>query len=763
MIKKILFFIIFYFVFFSGLSHCITEDIKIKYGDIASLRSIAAKYLGNSDLWPVILKFNGIKNINDIKPDKLIVIPAAYYKQVERKLKKAGESIRKANMNGAGILARDYINESIRLKKEAEKMKRQGNLEKALQLAGLSVKNSQRALAKALKKRKQSVSAILARKKGIVETKKPEESIWKNAKINQELIVKERLRTLERSMGQILFVDGNILNLYEKSMIVIGVMKEDILERASETKIIIVRGDALFYLKTIGNKKAFSVLSPEMETRIRSSNFKTSRDAKKITMISNYDGEIDVKAKGGKVTVKKNEGIRIESGKKPTSPKKLLPPPEIVMPFPSQIYFSDHVRIVWKKVKGALKYGIEISRHPDFTQIAHSVKTQSGSLIWKIKKGGLYFLRIYSIDNEGLEGPFSPVIEFYVNIDLSPPYLAVHTPLNGDVILSDKVIVQGMVEENTSLTINGHKVESGKEGGMFDYELDLLKGTQAIIIEAKDAAGNKTIIKRSVICSPDKGLIKFSGKYPLITNKSPVAIKGTVQPGTLVEIDGKKVNLPPSFTYFLDLPQGENIVRVKAINKAGAIHAVNLKITVDLTPPAIKLDPFPRFTKKNSVKLSGIISEAAFLTINNNPIKINKGGQFKYTVNLKNGENPVFIRVKDTAGNITEKNITIIMDVIPPIISGYTLKRDGAIYTIKVKAKDMGSGLARTGSFIIKADGKEFMGILTLNRGKDLFKGSVFISSPIEGKRIIKKIVIRDLMGNTTRDFIKDMKQWHKN
>ncbi len=758
MSKKLLFISIFYFVFFSNISHCISEDIKIRYGDIDSLRSVAAKYLGDSDLWPLILKFNNIKQADNIPPDKIITIPAAYYKLVEHRLKKASESIHKANMNGAGILASDYMDESIRLKKEAENLKRQGNLKKALQLAGLSVRNSQRALAKALKKRKQSVSAILSQKKGIVDTKKPEESIWKDAKINQELIEKERLRTLEKSMGTIMFVDGNAFNLYENSMAVIGTMKEDVLEKTSETKIIILRGDALFYLKTMGNKKSFSVLSPEMESNIHSANFKTSRDDTKITRISNYDGEIDVKAKGEKVTVKKNEGTKVETGKKPSPPQKLVRPPGIVMPFPSQIYFSNKVRIAWQNVKGASKYGVEISKHPDFAQRTYSVKTQSNNLLWKVEKGGLYFLRIYSIDNQGLEGPFSPAVEFYVDIDLSPPYLAVHTPLNGDVILSNKVIVRGMVEKNTTLTINGHEVDSKKEGGAFDYELNLLKGEQTIIIEAKDAAGNKTTIKRSVICSPDKSLIKFSGKFPLIINKKPVPIKGTVQPGTLVEIDGKKVNLPPSFTYFLDLPPGDNLVRIKAINKAGVIHTINLKITVDLTPPTIELDPFPRLTKNDSFKLSGMLSEPASLTINNNPVKINNG-RFEYGLSLKDGENICFILAKDKAGNITEKNITITMDATAPLISSYSLSKEATIYTLKIKAKDACSGLARTGSFTIEAGGNEFTGILTLNREKSLFTGSVFIPSLIKGKRKIKKILIRDLMGNAASDFIKNMNQ----
>ena len=73
-----------------------------------------------------------------------------------------------------------------------------------------------KALEIAKKKKIRSVSAVLSEKQGSVQSRKTKQLLWIESLINQELEEREHVRTLDRSMGKILFIDGNIF-IKEKS------------------------------------------------------------------------------------------------------------------------------------------------------------------------------------------------------------------------------------------------------------------------------------------------------------------------------------------------------------------------------------------------------------------------------------------------------------------------------------------------------------------------------------------------------------------
>ena len=105
-------------------------------------------------------------------------------------------------------------------------------------------------------------------------------------------------------------------------------------------------------------------------------------------------------------------------------------------------------------------------------------------------------------DTTGNESRQSTV--YKVVIDRKPPKLEVTEPENNAVITQEDgeqtfIIVKGSVEENAIVTVNGHQAIV-REEGRFEYRLLLTEPEENTIkIEARDLAGNKTTVEKTVI------------------------------------------------------------------------------------------------------------------------------------------------------------------------------------------------------------------------------------------------------------------------
>lgn len=730
------------------------DNVKIFLSHKDSLRSIAEKYFDDPNLWQIIMYYNGFNKISDIQPDTMLTIPVKLYKNTADSIKNAQEIIYKANMTGAKILAGDLIEKAIGHQQKARVLLKNGKLKKAGQAARQALSYANEALDKTRIKRTRSVSAILTKKENIVQTRSPGQIIWNDAVINQELVEKERVRTLSQSSGEILFIDGSRLTLNENSLTVIGKMEEDRILKSRKTSVTLLQGDVLVYLSALNKQNEFDLSTPGVGSVIRSKEFRTSRDVKEITRFSNFDGEIDIKASGSSVTIYKNQGTKIEPGRSPAPPMKLLPAPVIIKPAENTTILSSFINFKWEEVKGAKKYRIEISDSQEFKRIIHAGRSNNTGYRWKTPGKGEYYLRIYSEDSNSLAGPFSRTLKFYSDIDTSPPFLSILSPGKDKIVFSNVLEICGIVEKDAVLYINEKKINSdiklGKDG-KFTYFFTLSKGPQDINIKAVDLAGNETLVKRRIIYSVQEQILSLDVPNPFIVNYTPVTIKGRIQNQTKVRINDKPVNLPESFSHILFLSQGKHEVRINAVNPGGKVMDMVQNIIIDLTPPEIFQDSFPIYTDKSSIRLSGRFSEDVTLRINDEPVLV-KEKKYNYPAKLKQGNNYLAIVAEDFAGNRTQKILLIINDIQGPEIINYKISpntiKGGEVVTLNVKAIDKGVGLARTGSFVIDISGSLYSGILTLGQGTYNAQGSVFIPPGIAGKVKINRILLQDHLGN---------------
>lgn len=105
-------------------------------------------------------------------------------------------------------------------------------------------------------------------------------------------------------------------------------------------------------------------------------------------------------------------------------------------------------------------------------------------------------------DSTGNEGRPSTV--YKVIIDRKPPKLEVTEPEDRTIVTEEKdkqtfILVKGNAEENAIVTVNGYQAIVREEGN-FEYRLPLSDEGETIIkIEARDLAGNKTTVEKTVI------------------------------------------------------------------------------------------------------------------------------------------------------------------------------------------------------------------------------------------------------------------------
>lgn len=741
----------------NGAASSADGDVQITLKAGESLRQVSEQQLGDGDAWQLVLRYNGLQNPDAVGAGTVLRVPVALYRKLHQHLEHSAALISEANREGAALLAEKEIAEAVRLRDQSLYLRQEARLEEAAAQAALAETAAQAALAKAQQSQTQSAEAWLAAKSGTVQNRASDASGWQDTKLEQKLQERERVRTLARSRCTIRFSDQSQLTLDEHALVVIGSMKKNVLRTSYSNSVSMIKGDILVHLAALNQQKQFKVNLPDITADVRSRSFLASRDKKNVTRIANYDGEIDIRAAGAQVTVRKNQATKVKPGQQPDMPHLLLPPPKIISPQPEQKLHKALLLFKWEPVAHASQYHLEISRSPNFLQLLSSDKVNGWSWQWQLPASGPYFFRIKTIDQDGCPGPFSEAVNFFVDLDSRPPFLVLHQP-EKDILTADKAIeVRGEVEKTARLRLNGQEVKADADG-RFRHVLALRGDSMVIKAEATDAAGNTSTVERTVTLRQDNRLIQLDNPEQLISKTEEVPISGQLLPGVQLQINKTPVQAAGRFTHLLHLAEGEHDVEVEAVASDGKSETLRLHVLVDLQPPTIdvNLKELERVTSAEQIILSGAVSEEASLTLNGKEVTLTDKS-FKETVPLAEGDNNLLLVAEDRAGNRSFWKTSILRDSQPPQILSATLSpietKGGEMVRLAAKIEDAGVGTAKSGSFVAEVNGRPFKGILKYTGEKpDNFIGSIFILPGLAGKVKLREIRVQDMLGNAAAD-----------
>jgi flagellar hook assembly protein FlgD len=243
-------------------------------------------------------------------------------------------------------------------------------------------------------------------------------------------------------------------------------------------------------------------------------------------------------------------------------------------------------------------------------------------------------------------------------VDTLPPVVQVANLPDGMQVNKANLTFEGITEPGAIIFVGGSSQPIRVDNsGRFSFSYKLNDGENAVELQAADAAGNITRVKRVV------GLITEPPEIELNrpmdnewTNNQMLTIEGRTRPGATLTVNGQaiRVNADGTFQHQLILEQGGNALHFIATDSVGNVatldRVVHLKtgaspIQLNVEEGAIVADP--------SLQLVGKVDPGSQVTLNGQPLTVSPLGDFRVIAPLNAGENIINIEARDAAGNVT--------------------------------------------------------------------------------------------------------------
>ncbi len=741
--------------------------ITVTLTEERSIRDIAKQYLGDSDLWPEILRANGLTSIIDLRPGQSLQVPVSLITAADSALRRALVKIQEANKAGAQLFAPVQIEQAIDYRDDALVRRGEGVWEETLSLAEQSEVSAVEARDVSETNRDQAAEARLSDRQGDVEGQQPRDLTWGERPLNSILIEEEKVRTLSRSTAQITFRDASRLRLNANSQAVIQRMRVDPLNNREEARVSLVEGDFYALLAGDGNRQQFQVDIPEIDARIDSGNFWVSHgeDGARFT---NYDDKpVEVQAHGETVMLGRNEGTVVRPGETPDDSTSVLPQPALVSPDDDGVYFSGAIKLTWNDVPRAQGYWLEVAHDPGFGRMVHSR--------WGLFDTGFedetfppgqYYWRIAALDSAGLPGARSAIWRFDVRVDTDPPYLRIQSPVEGDVLRDATIDVTGESEADAAVTINGVPAELDTQGA-YAYALTPEVGDNAVVIVSRDPAGNETSKTLNFVYMPDRELsalfdddIPATGRDHFLTGNNVLSLAGETAENAQLVVLTETGDLRTTayadgagrFTLNVPMEAESESFALQIIAPSGLTSEQALSATIDKTPPNVGLSaPVPRVVAEGLLVLEGSLEDGATLTLNGNAVTVNEGA-YAVEVELRPGANLLEFVATDAVGNVKIEKWVSRVDNAPPELVRHVItpneRGDNTMLTVQVFAED-DSGLVKVAPFSIVAGGQTYTGYMRYNRAMRGYQGSVEVPAVSAGDAALARVELQDHAGNS--------------
>ena len=265
-------------------------------------------------------------------------------------------------------------------------------------------------------------------------------------------------------------------------------------------------------------------------------------------------------------------------------------------------------------------------------------------------------------------------VQVNVTCDLTPPEVILERPLDGEHLNTLTTVVEGSVDADaTGLFINGFEVAI--ISGTFEETIDLGQGTNSLLIQAIDSAGNIWHGQYSLLVDIDPPSLWIESPVDgAIIASTFVMVTGGMADGVGLEMNGEEVMVTDEFHHLVQLdetpPGGEpNIIEVVAWDEAGNEAWVVLHITRDTVAPELSVGQVPETTKEAQINLSGSVGDVqdiAQVLVNGWHVDIREDGTFTALLTLSVGLNEIQVMAVDHADNEESKWFMVERTEAPP-------------------------------------------------------------------------------------------------
>lgn len=523
--------------------------------------------------------------------------------------------------------------------------------------------------------------------KGKVEVQKVRSSKWVRVKKGMSLTEGDKIRTKARSQVVIKWADGSMVKLSSYTNFAINKAYLDEKSGSETTNLQLWIGKVYSRVKKVLSPgSSFEIQTPSAIAGVRSTIWSTKVIAGGETEVTTYEGQVWVSAKGVTVSVVAGQKTVIEPNQPPKPPEEMteeekeeweaqediIKVEEVVEEEAITITIespSEGAEVEEEKIKVS---GITQAYATVSIDGVTGVADASGRFTMEVLlTEGENVLTITATSTTGktasktLRLKYTPTEE-----DTVPPQLTITFPRDHFITNKPQIMVTGVSEKDAQVMINGELIPVDAQGG-FKKPIVLFEGENIIKVEAKDTAGNSTISVVRVILDtipPFLNINEPPDKY--LATHPDLSIFGFTEKKTKVKIQGEEitVNIDGSFSKKMILREGNNTIKIEAIDLAGNITIVTKNVYYDGQPPYLTVQEPPDnyVTHHPSVLVIGFTEPGSRVFISQKEVYVDPAGVFKQNVSLKEGPNGITITSVDKAGNKASIVKRVVYTDIPP-------------------------------------------------------------------------------------------------
>ncbi|MEW5760214.1 MAG: right-handed parallel beta-helix repeat-containing protein, partial [Candidatus Thermoplasmatota archaeon] len=320
-------------------------------------------------------------------------------------------------------------------------------------------------------------------------------------------------------------------------------------------------------------------------------------------------------------------------------------PPKLMVSEPEDELVTGEERV---KISGMVEEGAELKINNESVTTIYGTFTYS----FKLKEGK----NIITVEAKDKAGNLNFVV-LTVTYDSTPPIISIEEPKDGQITNKKILYINGSLDEEGSISINGEKVTLSEL--KFTHQITLLEGSNEIVVQAIDKVGNERIMKIFVVLDSQPPSISVS--LPAYTNKKNLTVEGEVIDCYELKVNGEVVLFEgKNFSTLVSLLEGENIITIEARDEAGNLKIERKKVILDTIPPKIEImEPEINETKEKEIKVKGKTEVGAKVYVNDKEVNVSEAGEFAFLYHLSEGDNTITVKAVDSLGNEKIEKIEI--------------------------------------------------------------------------------------------------------
>jgi parallel beta-helix repeat protein len=260
------------------------------------------------------------------------------------------------------------------------------------------------------------------------------------------------------------------------------------------------------------------------------------------------------------------------------------------------------------------------------------------------------------------------------SIDDQVPFLIVDAPKDNYATNQSSLTVTGKTEKGANVTVNtsGYEYVLVNTNGVFTGLVDLVEGSNSLVITTTDMAGNTNSTTRTVVLDTIPPWIKLELPRVSFTSLQSVMVNGTTD-GVYVTVNGQLASLNgTNFTKTVILNTGAGVtnttIDVVARDAVGNSNKTTVYVMKDSSPPSVILQgpPDNMLTNGSTIYVNGTTEPGATITVNGVKVPVDAGGNFSQPIELSEGMNTLTIVTTDPAGNSRRYIRVVTRDSTPP-------------------------------------------------------------------------------------------------